>query len=90
MEREDPIGASGNLSFSNFGSLLFSQNFGDPAFPQHYFGRKGGYFQKLSNGSETLQITSEGLGDLFQYILHKPRTNLKASLIGIRVNFIRV
>ena len=28
--------------------------------------RKGGYFQRLSQGSETSDITSEGLGEMFE------------------------
>ena len=28
--------------------------------------RKGGYFQKLSKGSETSDMTSKGLGEMFE------------------------
>ena len=33
----------------------------------HYkLGGKGGYFEKLSNGSKTSDMTSEGLGEVFE------------------------
>ena len=31
-----------------------------------YIGGKGGYFEKLSHGSETLDMTSERLGEMFK------------------------
>jgi hypothetical protein len=31
-----------------------------------FLGRKGGYFEKLSKGSETYDMTSEGLGEVFK------------------------
>ena len=31
-----------------------------------YLGGQGGYFEKLSYGSETLDMTSEGLGEMFK------------------------
>ena len=31
-----------------------------------FFGGKGGIFQKLSQGSETFDITYEGLGEMFE------------------------
>ena len=31
-----------------------------------FLGGKGGYFQKLSYGSETFDMTSEGLGEMFE------------------------
>ena len=31
-----------------------------------FLGRQGGYFQKLSEGSETSDMTSEGLGEMFE------------------------
>ena len=36
--------------------------------PPHYviFGQTGGYFKKLSWGSETFYMTSEGLGEMFE------------------------
>ena len=42
--------------------------FGDPPYPQHYamFGRKGGYFEKSSYGSEISDMTLEGLGEVFK------------------------
>ena len=31
-----------------------------------FLGGKGGYFEKLSNASKTLDMTSEGLGEVFE------------------------
>ena len=31
-----------------------------------FLGGKGGYFEKLSNGSKTSDMTSEGLGEVFE------------------------
>ena len=31
-----------------------------------YLGGQGGYFEKLSKGSETSDMTSEGLGEMFE------------------------
>jgi hypothetical protein len=31
-----------------------------------FLGGKGGYFENLSNGSKTLDMTSEGLGEVFE------------------------
>ena len=43
-------------------------NNGDPPNPRTiiYLVGQGGYFQKLSYGSETLDMTSEGLGEMFE------------------------
>ena len=39
-----------------------------PPFPLHcaILGGKGGYFEKLSYGSETWDMTSDGLGEMFK------------------------
>jgi hypothetical protein len=31
-----------------------------------FLGGKGGYFEKFSNGSKTLDMTMEGLGEVFE------------------------
>jgi hypothetical protein len=40
---------------------------GPPPTPRtmRFLGGKGGYFEKLSNGSKTSDMTSEGLGEVF-------------------------
>ena len=44
------------------------QNSGTPPTPRTiiYLVGQGGYFQKLSYGSETSDMTSEGLGEMFE------------------------
>ena len=38
-----------------------------------YLGGKGGYFQKLSYGSEASDMTSEGLGEMFEAEVSEPK-----------------
>jgi hypothetical protein len=44
------------------------KKFGDPPTPctMQFLGKKGGYFEKLTKGSKTYDITSEGLGEVFK------------------------
>ena len=57
----------GLLSNKNIRIQTPQQNWG-PSLPLHYdtFGQTGGYYQKLSYDSETLDTTSEGLGEMFE------------------------
>jgi hypothetical protein len=45
--------------------IQIKQNFGKPP-TMTYLGGKGGYFEKLSWGSETSGMTSERLGEMFE------------------------
>jgi hypothetical protein len=49
-------------------NIRIPKKFGDPLYPSHYdiFGWTEGYFQKLSYGSETSDMTSEGMGEMFE------------------------
>ena len=40
--------------------------FAPPPRTMRFLGGKGGYFEKLSNGSKTSDMTSEGLGEVFE------------------------
>ena len=57
----------GNVTIIDIYTLfIFNFSRGPPLSP-HYaiFGRTKGYFPKLSMGSESLVMTSEGLGEMF-------------------------
>ena len=45
-----------------------NKNFGDPPNPRtmQFLGGKGEYFENLSKGSKTYDMTSEGLGEVFK------------------------